>query len=113
MNVQSLLNAVSTMEQVANNFRNMPEQEQEAVYGSLHLRMASLYLLALAKNLQIGLDPYDAYIAVARGDTGIPEERLAVTRKELPPNEEVGCCPCCNSLVRLERINRNMIKDAV
>lgn len=72
MKVQELLDAVGIIEQVADNFNQMPEDEKNAVKASLHCRMASTYLIELAKHLQDGMEPYDAYLATARGEMPIP-----------------------------------------
>lgn len=69
MNVEKLLHAVSVIEEVADAFGTMPEDQKECLMASLQCRMVSLYLLELAKHLQDGMEPYDACLAAAQGKT--------------------------------------------
>jgi hypothetical protein len=85
MNVQQLLDAVSTLQEVGEAFSNMPEEEKESTIASLHMTAANLYLIQLAKHLQDGVEPYDAVLMVAKGDTpltdlGVTEEQMTVFR---------------------------------
>lgn len=69
MDVEKLMQAVDVIEEVADAFGNMPEEKRECVMASLQCRMVSLYLIELAKHLQDGMAPYDAYLATAQGKT--------------------------------------------
>lgn len=83
MDVEKLMQAVSAIEEVADAFGNMPEDQKECVEASLHCRITSLYLIELAKHLQEGMEPYDACLATAQGktllsDVGVREEQQTV-----------------------------------
>ncbi len=70
MNVDKLLQAVSVIEEVADAFNDMPEDQKASVTASLHCRITSLYLLELAKHLRDGMEPYDACIGDNTGQNG-------------------------------------------
>lgn len=83
MNVDKLLQAVSVIEEVADAFNDMPEDQKASVAASLHCRITSLYLLELAKHLQDGMEPYDACLETLRGkmalsDIGVQESQITL-----------------------------------
>lgn len=85
MNVQQLLDAVSTLQEVGEAFGGMPEEQGESAIACLHMTATNLYLIQLAKHLQDGMEPYDAVLKVAKGDTplseyGVLEEQITVLR---------------------------------
>jgi len=88
MDVEKLIDAITVIEQVADNFGSMPEDKKGSVTAALHCRMCGLYLVELAKHLQDGMDPYDAYIAAALGDMELPETAQTVANLLRPENGE-------------------------
>lgn len=83
MNVKKLIQAVSVIEEVADAFNRMPEDQKESVAASLHCRIVSLYIIELAKHLQDGLEPYDACLAAVQGktplsDMGVSESKITL-----------------------------------
>lgn len=84
MNVEKLLQAVSAIEEVADAFGRIPEDQNECVSASLQCRLVSLYLIQLAKHLHDGMDIYDALLITAQGktlltDMGVPESTITLS----------------------------------
>lgn len=73
MNVEKIMQAVSVIEEIADALNDMPQDHRECVMASLQCRMVSLYLMTLAKHLQDGMEPYDAYLAAAAGKTNLSD----------------------------------------
>ncbi len=83
MNVDDLLQASTVISEVSEAFTRLQTEQKEAVMASLSCTLVSLHLLALAKHLQDGMDPYDACLAAVKGDLnlaecGIPESQITM-----------------------------------
>lgn len=111
MNIEALHSAIDVLNQAAENFSKMPEQNQESLMASMNLQMSSLYLVDLLQNLQNGSDPYEAYLAVAQGDTPLDEFSRVLDTLMPSADDSVSPCPCCGTLVPAGTINRDVLKD--
>lgn len=73
LNIQSLIEASDLLGVVANNFLKMPEERLHTANASLQCSQARIVLLAVARQLAKGAEPYDAYLTAAIGNTPIDE----------------------------------------
>jgi hypothetical protein len=73
INSKTLMEAYEVFNQLADNFGNLPEEKASAAAAALHCRLASTYALEMAYHIQRGMEPYDALLTVARGDTSLDD----------------------------------------
>lgn len=72
MQVDKLIDAAEILGELSDNFQRMPEEQRNSLCASLQIEIVRLFLLELAKHIADGMDPYDAMIKTAIGDTPIP-----------------------------------------
>jgi hypothetical protein len=73
MNIDDLLQASTVLSEVSEAFTRMRDEQKKAVIASMQFTLVSLHLLALAKHLQDGMEPYDACLAAIKGDLTLAE----------------------------------------
>ena len=81
MDIESLLVARTVLKEVMDDLSRLSEEKDAAMQVRLHCQIVILCLDELALHLEKGLEPYDALLTMARGDTdltdlGIPESQL-------------------------------------
>lgn len=69
INFKTLNAAYEVFNMLADNFGQLPEETINGAAAALQCRIASTYALQLAHHIQGGMEPCDAILTVARGDT--------------------------------------------
>lgn len=75
MNVQQLQDCAAVLGEMSSNFLALPTDKANAVQAGTYCLMAQSYVLELAKHLTDGMEPYDAFVATAKGELEIPESK--------------------------------------
>lgn len=68
MTSQQVSEAVLTLQALSKHAQQLRQDREDAIEMVAALDAATLYLLGYLDHLRIGLDPYDALRAAARGD---------------------------------------------
>lgn len=68
MNTENILNAADVLAWMAEHFTKLPESERGAVVNGLACVMAQGIAVELAAHLTSGAEPYDAFVATAKGE---------------------------------------------
>ncbi|OGA51053.1 MAG: hypothetical protein A3F74_13135 [Betaproteobacteria bacterium RIFCSPLOWO2_12_FULL_62_58] len=80
MELDKLVGASCVLSELSVALASMPDEAEKSAIAAISITIANLYLIELAKHLGAGMEPYDAMVATARGDMGIPESKATLLR---------------------------------
>lgn len=88
MKPQRLLDAAEVLGWMAGHFGRLPEERQDAMANALGCLLSQSVCVELAKNLVDGVDPYDAFVSTARGDTELTESQKSLVQLLMPRKKQ-------------------------
>lgn len=88
MTPERLMVAAEVLGWMADGFQRLVDDQRDAVIASLSCSTAQLLCLELAKNLSDEVDPYEAFIATARGEMGLTRQQQTLASMLMPRNEK-------------------------